>query len=159
MAALEAQVRHLFQFTPLREGRLNCQTRDGGQRNFNSRPSARGDTLVQRLACLLVISIHAPPRGATRRFLDDLQKQQISIHAPPRGATRHDAGGSHADAISIHAPPRGATELLASRAVALKISIHAPPRGATNVELVTLENIEFQFTPLREGRPNGRSRW
>ena len=34
------------------------------------------------------------------------------------------------------------------------ISIHAPPRGATMKKLVSWQqNLAFQFTPLREGRP------
>ena len=33
------------------------------------------------------------------------------------------------------------------------ISIHAPPRGATEKNFPGLEMIQFQFTPLREGRP------
>ena len=33
-----------------------------------------------------------------------------------------------------------------------QISIHAPPRGATEDEKKALEDIKFQFTPLREGR-------
>ena len=32
-----------FQFTPLREGRLDTHEQEGGGFNFNSRPSARGD--------------------------------------------------------------------------------------------------------------------
>ena len=39
-----------------------------------------------------MISIHAPPRGATHRICPWLAKKLISIHAPPRGATnRRDA--------------------------------------------------------------------
>ena len=34
-----------------------------------------------------IISIHAPPRGATGDFADDPDSLYISIHAPPRGAT------------------------------------------------------------------------
>ena len=79
-----------FQFTPLREGRRkrscwpctasNFNSRPSARgdaakaaedaqarRNFNSRPSARGDH-EQRTHCAgLAISIHAPPRGATRQ--------------------------------------------------------------------------------------------
>ncbi len=56
----------LFQFTPLREGR------------------PMGDTVLKNL---IDISIHAPPRGATRFFLVLFLGGEISIHAPPRGAT------------------------------------------------------------------------
>ena len=56
----------LFQFTPLREGRL--------PQEFSMRRAA-------------LISIHAPPRGATMDFTHSLSACRISIHAPPRGAT------------------------------------------------------------------------
>ena len=83
-----------FQFTPLREGRL------------------------QRLAhCVDAsqISIHAPPRGATLRRGEALALNIISIHAPPRGATHPAQAGSCPELISIHAPPRGATPRLPCR--------------------------------------------
>ena len=123
---------HLFQFTPLREGRrpfVLCPsvdllisihapprgaTRPAGHRQvnvayFNSRPSARGDSPDTTTGRDNHISIHAPPRGATEwaDFTGDFFR--ISIHAPPRGATagRIDAPGFFD--ISIHAPPRGAT--------------------------------------------------
>ena len=34
------------------------------------------------------------------------------------------------------------------------ISIHAPPRGATLYSFIFLRPPIFQFTPLREGRPD-----
>ena len=77
----------IFQFTPLREGRPIWVLMDLQQANFNSRPSARGDDALQQAEAAGVISIHAPPRGAT---LTDVQRhviEAISIHAPPRGAT------------------------------------------------------------------------
>ena len=56
------------------------------------------------------ISIHAPPRGATRRGEVYGLQWKISIHAPPRGATRDvDEQRTVTRYISIHAPPRGAT--------------------------------------------------
>ena len=81
-------LRHLFQFTPLREGRQADQihvesyqrisihapprgaTEDLMKRwdyweNFNSRPSARGDSFKRFKSSGYIISIHAPPRGAT----------------------------------------------------------------------------------------------
>ena len=59
--------RLLFQFTPLREGRRGRSAAVPAYRkNFNSRPSARGDSLPRRRPARRQISIHAPPRGATR---------------------------------------------------------------------------------------------
>ena len=37
------------------------------------------------------------------------QEKMISIHAPPRGATNAQELAYYIDSISIHAPPRGAT--------------------------------------------------
>ena len=56
-----------FQFTPLREGRRCCQSfRIPPMHYFNSRPSARGDQAdMMAIADTYHISIHAPPRGAT----------------------------------------------------------------------------------------------
>ena len=83
-------LRNLFQFTPLREGRLKVKThivhtclfqftplREGrpiqahvtsSRIYFNSRPSARGDCANRLFHLAILISIHAPPRGATTFF-------------------------------------------------------------------------------------------
>ena len=80
----------IFQFTPLREGRQNEVIRQRKKRN---------------------ISIHAPPRGATRGVVKDGRIQRDFNSRPS-------ARGDLTDGI----------------------------RGNPNV---------FQFTPLREGRPDG----
>ena len=81
----------IFQFTPLREGRLVTQSGKSRARNFNSRPSARGDDATdEEEEKTLLISIHAPPRGATRIYQTTALVLTISIHAPPRGATAKD---------------------------------------------------------------------
>ena len=58
----------LFQFTPLREGRLPAPHDHAPLvQDFNSRPSARGDEAKSTFRGSSDISIHAPPRGATLR--------------------------------------------------------------------------------------------
>ena len=143
----------IFQFTPLREGRL-----------FPSRNRPR-----------LFISIHAPPRGATTaipyadapRYIFQFTplregRQIVSAFSqscllfqftplregrpllslprfPPRYFnSRPSARGDESHKrqendtpISIHAPPRGATHGKGGDATRHAISIHAPPRGAT----------------------------
>ena len=166
-----------FQFTPLREGRLPRMLSEGeAGENFNSRPSARGDAVVVGLCAGRHISIHAPPRGATRRCRKASASSIISIHAPPRGATILTTEGNPvALNISIHAPPRGATPAKRRNGPRPQISIHAPPRGATSIQArysyqrqdfnsrpsargdcrrapPTRRSQLFQFTPLREGR-------
>ena len=77
-----------FQFTPLREGRRpESAELLPPPCDFNSRPSARGDSLETLSISRDKISIHAPPRGATARCLQEDLLEFISIHAPPRGAT------------------------------------------------------------------------
>ena len=84
----EASLPTSFQFTPLREGRRNQRQDGGALEYFNSRPSARGDEISDKMGALWNISIHAPPRGATEIFLKVvIPLPSISIHAPPRGAT------------------------------------------------------------------------
>ena len=89
--------------------------------NFNSRPSARGDSGRRRKEYRRFISIHAPPRGATQPREREGIRQSISIHAPPRGATVLTLDEVLVTAyISIHAPPRGATSIEAASVSALK---------------------------------------
>ena len=81
--------------------------------------------------CLLLISIHAPTRGATRTISTGHRLFSISIHAPTRGATEPDMTVYKLADISIHAPTRGATTDNNGTYTECFISIHAPTRGAT----------------------------
>ena len=143
-----------FQFTPLREGRLEEKSKgdvvglisihapprgatkakpEPAQLNpdFNSRPSARGDGLDCLANAIENISIHAPPRGATLCSFSQNSSGKFQF-TPLREGRR--AGFPPAQSgcpISIHAPPRGATCPLVPAGDFALISIHAPPRGAT----------------------------
>ena len=147
---------HEFQFTPLREGRHKKSVAVRNGNKFQFTPLREGRLCGFPTTFALQISIHAPPRGATKITWQDWQNEPISIHAPPRGATRGvvlAAIGSifqftplregrlidnpeeyQRMVISIHAPPRGATYRRFNRRKSRQskcISIHAPPRGAT----------------------------
>ena len=121
--------------------------------NFNSRPSARGDST--RIMCTTdtQISIHAPPRGATtaqsafwslsifqftplregRPYYNAQQTAMpISIHAPPRGATTATVIGGITAHFNSRPSARGDTGSWYWLAISCHISIHAPPRGATH---------------------------
>ena len=143
--------------------------------HFNSRPSARGD--VGGVCCLrlALISIHAPPRGATTCVFLPFCPSYFNSRPSARGDCT-DSEICYTLRISIHAPPRGATFPATARLswssdfnsrpsargdhfLQLKpcvrcISIHAPPRGATQYYQRYLFQKLFQFTPLREGRPD-----
>ena len=75
-----------------------------------------------------------------------MDKMIISIHAPTRGATFCSQNQHHAGKISIHAPTRGATFLCGCRARREIISIHAPTRGATQSQVTQL-NSDLHFNP------------
>ena len=60
----------------------------------------------------MLISIHAPARGATDGAMHDAISESISIHAPARGATKCAPTITANHIISIHAPARGATAKL-----------------------------------------------
>ena len=83
-----AAVAPLFQFTPLREGRLQGGPGAPCGPDFNSRPCERGDDLIHIDDTPTAISIHAPARGATRQPRSARHRPAISIHAPARGATQ-----------------------------------------------------------------------
>ena len=122
-----------------------------------------------------LISIHAPPRGATSDAINDIKAERISIHAPPRGATRqfleipayffnfNSRPSARGDTnrvlvntlsiISIHAPPRGATCFRNTHIMYCSDFNSRPSaRGDTILVLGFQRVTPFQFTPLREGR-------
>ena len=81
----------------------------------------------------------------------------ISIHAPPRGATTCIVPGNFIFGISIHAPPRGATRFLRQQEARQPQFQFTPLReGRPVAKLRKTAVLVFQFTPLREGRPGRR---
>ncbi len=123
----------------------------------------------------VVISIHAPTRGATHgsanqyksnlifqstlprgeRRLDTKAMKcnnKISIHAPTRGATGKRSYKKEFQHISIHAPTRGATKYSKTTKITFEISIHAPTRGATVKIILWVSTSTFQSTLPRGER-------
>ena len=144
-----------FQFTPLREGRHDVQDVRIASVHFNSRPSARGDGCLWMGSSMgHVISIHAPPRGATRNDAGNSRGHEYFNSRPSARGDEQSQLRFQTNCISIHAPPRGATWNARKALISAQyISIHAPPRGATrNADADALDTDLFQFTPLREGR-------
>ena len=123
----------LFQFTPLREGRLDAKEENSGFfLTFQFTPLREGR---------LTVSVYDSPRGA------------ISIHAPPRGATYpehlHRAGrfdfnsrpSARGDKVAVHAT------------IFFKVFQFTPLReGRRAIRRHCWQWKRFQFTPLREGR-------
>ena len=108
---------------------------------------------VSHIKAYIIVSIHAPTRGATTGGTGSPKLGRVSIHAPTRGATlagkqdtkapefqsTHPHGvrrlgcsdTSRTIKVSIHAPTRGATPGVFRVTNKFQVSIHAPTRGAT----------------------------
>ena len=121
-----------FQFPPLREGRHTT--------SINIRRHA-------------YISIPAPARGATRGGRAGVEAQGISIPAPARGATSDSFGRPSGNYFNSRPCERGDSTLIRHMPL-ISISIPAPARGATLMISASSISSEFQFPPLREGRPH-----
>ena len=100
--------------------------------DFNSRPSARGDTFFISRPCFIGLFQFTPLREG-RQTPQKFFLRIILFQFTPLREGRHVSCGCFNGTIDI--------------------SIHAPPRGATKRISVTLGTKAFQFTPLREGRP------
>ena len=166
----------IFQFTPLREGRqgyspcLLCVNR-----NFNSRPSARGDIGFDEKEHCNYISIHAPPRGATPRIVSveadktfqftplregrrcPSAERSNHLHFNSRPSARGDGqpfaqlkAGAY---FNSRPSARGDDADGKQEAQATYFNSRPSARGDFIASCKSLQSAKFQFTPLREGRP------
>ena len=125
-------LRRLFQFTPLREGRHHASCEAGKTGYFNSRPSARGDEKGWGKKRAYSISIHAPPRGATKNSM----LLGVWRYFNSRPSARGD----------------GACNLFSWKRT--HFNSRPSARGDNSRRSIQSGNEAFQFTPLREGRPS-----
>ena len=163
-----------FQFTPLREGRRSFKLYQRKEAYFNSRPSARGDAFYASIENQFA-NFNSRPSARGDFPVVHCSSPHVFQFTPLReGRPCRSTAYAPCSIISIHAPPRGATDILSiggdtddyfnsrpsargdpSPPAALYrtgISIHAPPRGATRMAAMLRGAMQFQFTPLREGR-------
>ena len=100
--------------------------------HFNSRPSARGDVGKVLSGVQSIISIHAPPRGATSTPRSFLRFAYYFNSRPSaRGDTRHPDSSVHPPYFNSRPSARGDCGAKFEKIQFRSISIHAPPRGAT----------------------------
>ena len=67
--------------------------------------------------------------------IEALNSMVVSIHAPVKGATLTVSLTSLLTHVSIHAPVKGATKSRSTSVMPAAVSIHAPVKGATRVWL------------------------
>ena len=121
-----------FNSRPSARGDRACRVARTGLVHFNSRPSARGDPdggVARRNR--RVISIHAPPRGATLDLEASLRLPAFQF-TPLREGRRHKVNlFSLLHKFQFTPLREGRHEHEQPHARRVPISIHAPPRGAT----------------------------
>ena len=83
------QANRNFQSTLLQEERPGTGGGIFDNLAFNPRSYKRSDCCSIRLLNLMVLSIHAPTRGATAKSVGWNACLDLSIHAPTRGATQN----------------------------------------------------------------------
>ena len=121
---------------------------------FNSRPSARGDLLKRDAQAANQPYFNSRPSArGDWASATDAGNQHISIHAPPRGATKGRNRGIHGGKYFNSRPSaRGDFPPATPRLQAEYFNSRPSARGDDNdAYLSRLLNL-FQFTPLREGR-------
>ena len=136
LAAVLALIVFVFLLTPLREGRLAIRPGDLAEKIFLLTPLREGRQAYSRYSGkFLIISTHAPTRGATRFFVGLMfSLSSVFLLTPLREG--RPAGRAAAE---IGQTP---------------ISTHAPTRGATCAAVLChVLDVVFLLTPLREGRP------
>ena len=124
------EVSLLFQFTPLREGRLVRSPYDGSEEQFQFTPLREGRRSAGLGRSRSNISIHAPPRGAT--LLCCVCRSPRRFQFTPLREGRHVFAKAATSSNTFQFTPlREGRHKAPSALVQLAISIHAPPRGAT----------------------------
>ena len=119
---------------------------------FNSRPSARGDAGNRREVSQGLFQFTPLREGRHAGAVVLRQRRDISIHAPPRGATRRNGGikvKSQFQFTPLREGRRGSVSLIGQ-----PNSFQFTPlrEGRLSRRPGVRASGKFQFTPLREGR-------
>ena len=81
--------------------------------------------------------------------------ENISIHAPPRGATKKRAKATLSDAFQFTPLREGRPTFLETHRTPRKFQFTPLREGRPATLTTAARKLLFQFTPLREGRPDG----
>ena len=141
-----------FQSTPPRRRRHNrIKSREEIQ-NFNPRLREGGDCMASQSSLLLLISIHASAKEATRQFPKKLISPQFQSTPPRRRRREMSELIKGTIQISIHASAKEATTFSHALHLPKVISIHASAKEATLCRNGYWQKKKFQSTPPRRRR-------
>ena len=144
----------IFQFTPLREGRLYRRMHKARGVYFNSRPSARGD--LNFVYSTQVFTFQFTPlregRPGGRGFLFARLKFQFT----PLREGRPPCSGDWWRSAYFNSRPsaRGDRDAFGYSPILTHFNSRPSARGDSS-GFSNIWHLLFQFTPLREGRPVG----
>ena len=144
-----------FQFTPLREGRLGICSSHCADKDFNSRPSARGDKFRLHSINVWIEFQFTPLREGRPTFCANGAHEGDFNSRPSARGDPSTPKSDYSTYISIHAPPRGATDADDADDATLPFQFTPLREGRPDVQDAYTKAETFQFTPLREGRPGG----
>nr|DAI02675.1 MAG TPA: hypothetical protein [Caudoviricetes sp.] len=100
----------------------------------------------------ILVSIHAPARGATERVVERGVVVAVSIHAPARGATPAPSRACPAPTCFNPRAREGRDFPRCHLPFSSFVSIHAPARGATTATPAGRRRARFQSTRPRGAR-------
>ena len=147
--------KRLFQFTPLREGRQPTRCYWRYCKRFQFTPLREGRRMAtSKGAVLYLISIHAPPRGATNAGRNQAAKCNFNSRPSARGDAHSAAVRCFSAAFQFTPLREGrpARKSNSTRSARFQFTPLREGRRAAAGRRITRLTI-FQFTPLREGRP------
>ncbi len=119
---------------------------------FNPRPYARGDIVFPVYLSIIVVSIHAPMRGATVKGMETEQWNRFQSTPLCEGRQQEQAVETLGNVVSIHAPMRGATAKNTNKFYQSLFQSTPLCEGRHLVYIVCFRLELFQSTPLCEGR-------
>jgi len=150
-ADAEGIERQLFQSTRPRGARQERNVVCRARQCFNPRARAGRDLYYDDLTTELIVSIHAPARGATTSPFTALA-MPVFQSTRPRGARPITTSISLATR-SFNPRARAGRDVYNSKPLTkLNVSIHAPARGATYNDIYIAGDSKFQSTRPRGAR-------
>ena len=122
--------------------------------HFNPRSREGSDTRQPKNGLLILISIHAPARGATSTEAFRNPLRVLFQSTLPRGERLKQIEKELlAMVISIHAPARGATVIVSPFNPTCKFQSTLPRGERLNIQIIHIPYAEFQSTLPRGERP------
>ena len=142
-----------FQFTPLREGRHSFHRTGKNRNEFQFTPLREGRRVYQFPSFRFRISIHAPPRGATKASINSRLSDLEFQFTPLREGRQYTVTTIYKHHLFQFTPLReGRRGNFCRNGSCFYFNSRPSARGDGKAGQCAERRAQFQFTPLREGR-------